>query len=278
MPKASKTEMQLHPLSTLFPRMVGKEFDSFKEDIKINGQREPIIIVEGMILDGGNRYRACIELGIEPNFMTFGGENIVTYILSANLHRRHLSVGQQAAIVASMQDWEKAHPSGKLPGNVTGLDTVAKRMAVSGASDKTQREADKLAKKNPELAKKVARGEIPLAKATESKRTTVATPKPEPEQPSAYDPRAHELEELKASFAEIAEENEQLRDAISVGRLSEINQPSAAEVIAAMRTELKTLRATNSALLSVRDDLMRECEQLKSQCQRQQKQLDKNKA
>ena len=35
-------------------------------------------------------------------------------------------------------------------------------MAQSGASDKTQRMADKVAKTDPELAKKVAHGEISL--------------------------------------------------------------------------------------------------------------------
>ena len=41
-------------------------------------------------------------------------------------------------------------------GNVTGLDTVAARRAQSGASDKTQHSADKVAKEAPELAVKVA--------------------------------------------------------------------------------------------------------------------------
>ena len=73
------------------------------------------------------------------------------------LHRRHMTAGQQAAIVASAQDWAKAHPQGQTKkhqsnqsvnetGSVTGLDTVAARRAQSGASDKTQRIADKVAK------------------------------------------------------------------------------------------------------------------------------------
>lgn len=82
---------------------------------------------------------------------------------SANLHRRHMSPGQQAAIVASAQDWAKAQTVGKpKSGNATGLDTVASRAARSGASDKTQRMADKVAKEAPDLAKKVAHGEVSL--------------------------------------------------------------------------------------------------------------------
>jgi len=50
---------------------------------------------------------------------------------------------QQATIVASAQDWGKANVQGqnKITDNVTG-DTVADRVATSGASDKTQRDAD----------------------------------------------------------------------------------------------------------------------------------------
>ena len=102
---------ELHPLCTLFPRLSGNEFESLCADIRNNGLRNPIVMHEGMILDGGNRYRACIEIGIEPDFVEFDGGNLVSFVLSVNLHRRHLSAGQQAAIVASAQDWGNAQPA-----------------------------------------------------------------------------------------------------------------------------------------------------------------------
>ena len=163
--------MELHPLCTLFPRLAGAEFEALKADIAANGQREPITVHGGFILDGGNRYRACVEAGVEPLLKEFTGENLVSFVLSANLHRRHLTPGQQAAIVASAQDWSRAHGLGgdrksdqaaTLP-----LDSVADRAAQSGASDRTQRMADKVAKASPELALQVAHGEISLPKALE---------------------------------------------------------------------------------------------------------------
>jgi hypothetical protein len=85
-----------------------------------------------------------------------------------NLHRRHLTQGQQAAGVASAQDWSMAQTVGKpKSGNVTGLTTVAERAAVSGVSEKTQRMADAVAKADPELAKKVAHGEVPPPPSTQ---------------------------------------------------------------------------------------------------------------
>lgn len=164
---------ELHPLCVLFPRMAGAAFDALREDVRANGLRTPIVLHGGMILDGGNRYRACIEAGVMPEFVQLAGGNLASFVLSANLHRRHMSPGQQAAIVASAQDWAHAHKQGgtganqhaEQAGDVTGLQTVADRAAQSGASDKTQRMADKVAKADPDLALKVAHGEVSLPRA-----------------------------------------------------------------------------------------------------------------
>lgn len=161
--------LELHPLCTLFPRLAGAEFEALKADIVANGQHEPITVYEGLVLDGGNRYRACIEAGIEPKTKPFTGADPVSFVLSANLHRRHLMPGQHAIIVSRAQDWASAQAVGRpgKSGNVAALNTVADRAARSGASERTQRMADKVARQSPELAKQVAHGEITLPRALE---------------------------------------------------------------------------------------------------------------
>ena len=206
---------ELHPLCTLFPRVTGAEFDGLVADIKAHGLRQPIVLHGGMILDGGNRYRACVEAGVEPVFQEFQGDSLVSFVLSANLHRRHLSAGQQAAIVASAQDWAKAQTVGKpKSGNVTGLATVAERAAKSGASDKTQRMADKVAKADPELAKKVAHGEISLPKAVEKVAPQIATKPSKTPKTAARQPEpandADTGQSIDELIEEIQKENEQL--------------------------------------------------------------------
>lgn len=183
---------ELHPLCTLFPRLDADAFASLVADIRVNGLREPIVIHQGMILDGGNRYRACLEAGIEPSFTEFRSGSLVAFVLSANLHRRHLSPGQQAAIVASAQDWSKAQKAGNptfgQSGNLAALDTVAERAAQSGASERTQRMADKVAKASPDLAKQVAHGEVSLPAAVEQvtgKRPGAKAPAKVEEAPAA---------------------------------------------------------------------------------------------
>lgn len=172
--------LELHPLCTLFPRLAGAEFDALRDDIKANGLREPIVTHDGMVLDGGNRYRACLAAGVEPTFREFTGGNLVSFVLSVNLHRRHMTPGQQAAIVASATDWAKAQTHGgarrKVQAEALPLETVAQRAAVSGATERTQRDADKLVKQHPEKARAVAQGETSLYQAVKD----TAPPKPAP--------------------------------------------------------------------------------------------------
>ena len=223
------TEYELHPLCTLFPRLTGAEFNALRDDIQANGLRQPIVLHEGRILDGGNRYRACIEAGVAPKFVEFGGGNLVSFVLSANLHRRHMSAGQQAAIVASAQDWAKAHGHGgarrgdqvaTLP-----LETVSQRAAESGASARTQRMADKVAKADPELAKKVAHGEVSLPKALAKVEGKPAPARADDPQPWD-DEGAPSIEELMATekaaaddlaaMTQIVEADDKLAEARSI--------------------------------------------------------------
>lgn len=274
---------ELHPLCTLFPRVDGAEFDALVADVKANGLRQPIVLHDGMILDGGNRYRACVEAGVKPSFVKFDGDNLVSFVLSANLHRRHLSTGQQAAIVASAQDWAKAQTVGKpKSGNVAGLERVQDRAAQSGASERTQRMADKVAKADPDLAKKVAHGEVSLPKAAAKvDGNKPKKPKRElnvvPDEIKDYDPRDDELKATHQAASELAAENDRLKDQIAVESMdaSEEAKTQAAETIADLRTENKNLLAELAAVKVSRDTYQRENGELKKQCAAQQREIKK---
>lgn len=95
---------QFHEVANLFPLMSGEEFAALKQDIAENGLRESVWLhSDGSIIDGRNRYKACTELGIEPEYRTWNGEgSLVQFVVSLNLHRRHLSSGQRAVVGLDM--------------------------------------------------------------------------------------------------------------------------------------------------------------------------------
>lgn len=96
--------LKLHPLANLFPPMAERDYHKLKVDIEANGLREPITIFEGKILDGRHRYRACRELGIRPKLREWRGQSsILEFVLSMNLHRRHLTTSQRALVGAELK-------------------------------------------------------------------------------------------------------------------------------------------------------------------------------
>jgi hypothetical protein len=95
---------QFHPVADLFPLLRGESFQALVADIKNNGLREPIIEdAEGRILDGRNRYRACLEAGVDPRFVQWQSDGSpAAFALSQNLHRRHLDESQRAFVAARL--------------------------------------------------------------------------------------------------------------------------------------------------------------------------------
>jgi hypothetical protein len=48
--------MKFHPLANIFPLMEGPAFDALVVDIKANGVRDPLVMHEGLLLDGRGRW------------------------------------------------------------------------------------------------------------------------------------------------------------------------------------------------------------------------------
>jgi len=127
-----------HPFADVFPLLSGEDFDRLCQDIREHGQREPVILYDGKILDGRNRYRACQELGIPAQFehskASTDGEALRESV-SRNLHRRHLTASQRAMIgadllpmfeaIAKERQGERVDLVAKLPQCSSGLNIEA---------------------------------------------------------------------------------------------------------------------------------------------------------
>jgi ParB-like chromosome segregation protein Spo0J len=96
------SELKFHPLADLIPPMTDEEYATLAADIKANGLHEPITLFEGMVLDGCHRYRACMEGQVEPKFETYTGDDPLGFVISKNIHRRHLTTEKKREVIAKL--------------------------------------------------------------------------------------------------------------------------------------------------------------------------------
>jgi hypothetical protein len=156
----------VHPIANLFPPLGEVEFAALVADIKKHGLREPIALMDGKILDGRNRGRACIEADVEPRFVVYDSDNPLGYVISANLRRRHLNESQRAitaAKLASMRLGDNQHTRGSanLPTQPVSQAAAAAMFDVSVRSLRTAKLV--LENGNQELLQRVECGEVPVS-------------------------------------------------------------------------------------------------------------------
>ena len=94
--------MKFHKLAALFPPMSEAEYETLKASIEVQGQLEPITLMNDQIIDGRHRFEACMDLGIEPHYWEYKGDDPLGYVIALNMDRRHLTTSQRAAIAAEI--------------------------------------------------------------------------------------------------------------------------------------------------------------------------------
>ena len=195
----SKGAYQSHPAAEIFPLMNEAALKELADDIKANGLLEPIILHEGRILDGRNRNLACDLAGVPPRYepANINGHSPTLYVVSKNLHRRHLTTDQKVdvalkiepllAVEAARRKHEgqvrggKAKAlnhtasclSGNLPPKQEATENKRQRpykssevaASAAGVSEKTVRRAKKLRQRDPAEYGRVVAGQTTLAAA-----------------------------------------------------------------------------------------------------------------
>ncbi len=110
--KVDISNLEFHPLAAIFPLLDKAELQSLADDIFMNGLQEPIVLHDGMILDGRNRYRAMVTDHVDGAAIDFGPRHMITFadhcvdkgltltplqfVIAKNLRRRHLNESQRA--------------------------------------------------------------------------------------------------------------------------------------------------------------------------------------
>jgi hypothetical protein len=163
-PKASPppTRKAFHPFADIFPMLGEDRLQELARDINSRGLLDHIMLHEGQILDGRCRYVACEIAGVEPQFQDYVGDDPLSFVVSRNLHRRHLTESQRAVVAARLADLKPGanqHTPGLPIGRAADLLNVGTRTVA--------RAREVLRRGVPELVKAVERGEVTVSAATD---------------------------------------------------------------------------------------------------------------
>jgi ParB-like chromosome segregation protein Spo0J len=184
--------MDTHEYADLFPMATDAEVQEMAADIRNRGLLCPIITLDGKVLDGRNRLRACNIAGVTPHFQKYAGADPLADVVSWNLKRRHLTPSQQAGIgadVANMRQGERTdlQPSADVP-----KVSQAEAAKMVGVSERLLRDAVKVKNAAPELHEEVKAGRMTVPAARkEIKQREEQKHKPvmSKEQAAAMNPR-----------------------------------------------------------------------------------------
>ena len=171
-----RKEPQHHPAAEIFPMMDEAQLAQLASDIKEQGLLEPISILDDQILDGRNRFRACALAGVKPEFIKvdLDGASATEFVLSKNLHRRHLTTAQRAALALELlPDLQKeaelrqhylgkSHEAEGLPPDVVQVPgtAAAKAAELVGLGHSSVEKTIVIQKKDPSVIERMRSGEI----------------------------------------------------------------------------------------------------------------------
>lgn len=177
-----KPALSYHPLANLFPMIEGPERVKFRESIRDNGLRRRIVMHEGQILDGRNRYRELLGLQMidhstdwktSPYFREWGteegdGDDPLSFVLDLNLERRHLNESQRASVAARMATMTRGERTDLKDGSSLGnaVENISRAEAAErlNVSERSVNSAKAVQEKGaPELVDAVDQGVLPVS-------------------------------------------------------------------------------------------------------------------
>ncbi len=151
----SAKQYEQHPYGQLIPKMKAKQFSDLQASIEANDLQMPIILFEGKVLDGWNRYTACNNINenqpdraVKIRYETFEGSpgQAMAFVLNANLNRRHLTEQDRIKVALKVRkEMQKLSGDDKPEGRID--EAAAKAAGVStrtvGRAAKVEKHGDK---------------------------------------------------------------------------------------------------------------------------------------
>jgi hypothetical protein len=100
-------ELKINPrFQAAIPPLTVEEYDSLRESISSEGCRDSLIVWNGYIVDGHNRFAICRELGVPFSTREAAFENeeaVIEWIMFNQLSRRNLSDAERVRIAGKLK-------------------------------------------------------------------------------------------------------------------------------------------------------------------------------
>lgn len=134
---------------SLLPKLDDKELEILDASIAVEGVRDPLVVWNGIVLDGHNRYRICKRRGITPPTIEVecaDRDAAKEWILVHQLGRRNLSSERRALCIGELVKLRSDRKLSKSTVKVTVTTKAVKEIAQqTGVSEATAWRAKKFA-------------------------------------------------------------------------------------------------------------------------------------
>lgn len=261
---------EAHPIANIFPMIQDKDIEVLAQDIKAHGLRNVAYVYEDKLLDGRNRQKACKIAKVEFRTKEFKGsfDEALAFVLSENLHRRHLTEDQRASVAGGVvhlfaAEAKKRQKSGKGPDGSGGRGKKKNLTPNSAEGFKPPRSPEateqaasllgvkkgrvknylKVQKANKKLAEQVAAGKVKLGKAVKQVKRDAVTAAVAPKLPEGKFDLILADPPWKYDFAET--ENREIENhypTMCVEELSKLEPPAAKDCVLFMWATAPKLR------------------------------------
>lgn len=175
-PASWRERITVHPAADLFPGMSDDELRQLGEDIRAHDLQVPVVfLADGLtLIDGRNRLdameRAGLTIfnadgGVKVRFETAKEVDPVVYVVSANLHRRHLTAEQRDNLIRRLRaERSQLSVRGIAAATHTPKSTVARALAEPAVPSGTpERVTGRDGKSYPAKSKGTPKLKIPPA-------------------------------------------------------------------------------------------------------------------
>jgi DNA repair photolyase len=184
---------RVHELAKLLPPMSDAELAALVEDVKANGLIEPIVLLDGQILDGVHRLRACIQAKMKPKYRNWDGEcgTPFQFVCTKNLSRRNLSRSQRAVVALSVEEELATKAKRRMSSKERAKDGVEEiphpgdkgrardaAALICCVNPRYISDAKKISREKPELLQRILRGELIIPEALKMLDTRDTKPRP----------------------------------------------------------------------------------------------------